>query len=40
MDIVSSTLPDEKPNNTVGRPFVHYRKVLAGIVYVLRTGFQ
>ncbi len=34
-------MPDEKPNNTVGRPAaVSLRKVLNGIVYVLRTGCQ
>src|SRR3954454_1984357 len=39
-DIISSTLPSEKPNNTVGRPIVPFRKVLNGILYVLRTGCQ
>lgn len=33
-------LPREKPSNTVGRPIVPYRKVLDGILYVLRTGCQ
>ena len=33
-------LPSEKPNNTIGRPIVPFRKVLDGIVYVLRTGCQ
>ena len=33
-------LPTEKQNNTIGRPIVPYRKVLDGIVYVLRTGCQ
>jgi transposase len=33
-------LPDEKSKNTVGRPIILYRKVMDGIVYVLRTGFQ
>ena len=33
-------LPKEKPSNTVGRPMVKYRKVLDGILYVLRTGCQ
>jgi transposase len=28
----------EKPNNTTGRPIIPFRKVLEGIVYVLRTG--
>jgi putative transposase len=39
-NILSSTLPSEKPNNTVGRPIVPFRKVLNGILYVLRTGCQ
>jgi transposase len=30
-------LPKEKPSRTVGRPIVDYRKVLDGIIYVLRT---
>ncbi len=33
-------LPPEKPAGTVGRPAVPYRKVLDGILYVLRTGCQ
>jgi transposase len=33
-------LPKEKPSNTVGRPMMKYRKVLDGILYVLRTGCQ
>jgi len=33
-------LPAEKPDNTIGRPIVPYRKVMDGIVYVLRTGCQ
>jgi transposase len=33
-------LPNEKPLKTVGRPVVTYRKVLDGILYVLRTGCQ
>ncbi len=32
--------PKEKPLKTVGRPIVKYRKVLDGILYVLRTGCQ
>ena len=35
-----SILPREKPNNTVGRPAIPFRKVLDGIVYVLRSGCQ
>src|SRR4051794_37159905 len=33
---INSTLPTEKPNNTVGRPTVPFRKVMDGILYVLR----
>ena len=33
-------LPPEKKPDTVGRPAVPYRKVLDGILYVLRTGCQ
>ncbi len=33
-------LPKEKPPKTVGRPIVPYRKVLDGVLYVLRTGCQ
>ncbi|MGZ5484837.1 MAG: transposase, partial [Nitrososphaeraceae archaeon] len=33
-------LPDEKPENTIGRPIVPYRKVLDKIIHVLRTGCQ
>jgi hypothetical protein len=32
--------PKEKPNNTTGRPIVPFRKVMDGILYVLRTGCQ
>jgi transposase len=39
-DNISDLLPDEKPNNTVGRPALPFRKVLNGILYVLRTGCQ
>ena len=28
-------LPPEKPNKTIGRPVVPFRKVLDGIVYIL-----
>lgn len=35
-----NVLPPEKPARTVGRPIVPYRKVLNGILYVLRTGCQ
>jgi transposase len=35
---IKKILPDEKPENTIGRPVVPYRKVIDGIVFVLRTG--
>ena len=34
---IKNILPDEKPDNTIGRPIVPYRKVLDDIVFVLRT---
>jgi transposase len=37
---MNSVLPPEKSKNTVGRPTVPYRKVMGGIIYVLRTGCQ
>jgi transposase len=37
---IKNILPDEKPENTIGRPIVPYRKVLDGILFVLRTGSQ
>ena len=33
-------LPKEKPSRTIGRPVIPYRKVLDGILYVLRTRCQ
>jgi len=39
-DEIVTVLPVEKLGNTVGRPIVPYRKVMDGIVYVLRTGCQ
>ena len=36
---IKNILPDEKPDNTIGRPIVPYRKVLDGIVFVLRIGY-
>ena len=39
-NIINSILPTEKPNNTIGRPIIPYRKVMDGILYVLRTGCQ
>ena len=37
---ISIILPKEKPNNTIGRPAIPFRKVFNGILYVLRTGCQ
>ncbi|MER5176089.1 MAG: transposase [Candidatus Nitrosocosmicus sp.] len=39
-DEINTLLPKEKQNNTIGRPIVPYRKVLDGILYILRTGCQ
>ena len=39
-DEIRVILPLVKPNNTIGRPAVSFRKVLDGILYVLRTGCQ
>lgn len=39
-DEIKKILPKEKHPKTVGRPIVPYRKVLDGILYVLRTGCQ
>ena len=39
-DKIEDLLPYEKPKNTVGRPIIPFRKVLNGILYVLRTGCQ
>ena len=39
-NMICNLLPDEKPNNTIGRPVVPFRKVMDGILYVLRTGCQ
>jgi hypothetical protein len=36
-DEIRKVLPKEMPSKTVGRPIVPYRKVLDGILYVLRT---
>ena len=36
-NMICNLLPDEKPNNTIGRPVVPFRKVMDGILYVLRT---
>ena len=37
---IKNILPDEKPESTIGRPIVPYRKVIDGIMFVLRTGCQ
>ena len=37
---IKKVMPKEKSFKTVGRPIVPYRKVLDGILYVLRTGCQ
>lgn len=34
----SNLLPSEKPVSTIGHPINHYRKVMDGILYVLRIG--
>ena len=39
-DEFKKVLGKEKPPKTVGRPIVPYRKVLDGILYVLRMGCQ
>ena len=39
-DRKSTILPKEKPNNTIGRPAIPFRKVFNDILYVLRTGCQ
>ena len=36
-DKINDLLPYEKPINTIGRPIISFRKVLDGILYVLRT---
>jgi transposase len=33
-------LPPEESNKTRGRPVISFRKVLDGILYILRTGCQ
>jgi transposase len=39
-DEITTILPKEKPSKTIGRPIVPFRKVLDGILYILRTGCQ
>jgi transposase len=36
----SPILPTEKQNKTIGRPIVQFRKVMDGIMYIIRTGCQ
>ncbi len=36
-DEIKSILPKEKPLKTVGRTIIPYRKVIDGILYILRT---
>jgi hypothetical protein len=37
-DGTSTVLSREKPDNAVGRPIVPFRKVMGGIMHILRTG--
>jgi transposase len=37
---VKNIFPAEKPVETIGRPVVPFRRVLDGILYMLRTGCQ
>jgi transposase len=39
-DKICDIFPKEKPRYAVGRPIIPFRKVLDGILYVLRTGCQ
>jgi transposase len=39
-DEIRIILPTEKPNNTIGCTVVSFRKILDGILYVLRTVCQ
>ncbi len=39
-DEIRNILPREKPSKTIGRPIVPFRKVLDGVLYILRTGCQ
>ena len=36
-NMIDDLLPSEKPKDTVGRPAIPFRKMLDGILYVLRT---
>jgi putative transposase len=40
LDKIVTVLPNEKPENAVGRPIIPFRKVMDGIMHVLRTGCQ
>jgi transposase len=40
MECVKNILLAEKPVETIGRPVVSFRKVLDGILYMMRTGCQ
>ena len=37
---IDPLLPPEKQNDTIRRPIISFRKVLDGILHVLRTGRQ
>ena len=37
---IKNILPVEKPDNTIGRPIVPYRKEIDGIMFILRTEYQ
>ena len=37
---LENVLPREKPPKTIGRPIIPFRKVLEGVLYILRTGCQ
>ena len=39
-NMICNLLPEEKRNNTIGRPAVPFRKIMNGILYILRTGCQ
>jgi hypothetical protein len=39
-DKIRIILPKEKPSKTTGRPIIPFRKILDGILYILRTGCQ
>ena len=39
-DEIRIILPKEKPPKTIGRPIVPFRKIVDGILYILRTGCQ